>query len=251
MKLKSFMILVGLAATGIAAYSLHSQLTPKPLRSFVVTSVMSSPKSDSPYLSTTTFTTAVRTDGSWVEIWPSHAGGREWHERDIRDFNTGTYTVVDDITQSLTTKAIAPHDLTKQRLQPATSCQGTSDGRILGLDVIYTEDKGPMEAPAGTATSVVKRWLAPDLGCFVLRKETAWTRDSDGALLVDTKITPISVVFQAVDQFFAIPPNYQERSPGQVMRLRATLYPNDFAVPPDTTGIDKAYQVAHDKLPKH
>jgi hypothetical protein len=45
-----------------------------------------------------------------------------------------------------------------------------------------------------------------------LQKETIWTRNSDGILLVDTKITPISVSFQAVDEFFAVPSSYTVRT---------------------------------------
>jgi hypothetical protein len=50
------------------------------------------------------------------------------------------------------------------------------------------------------------------LGCFVLQKQTIWTRNTDGVLLADTKITPISISFQAVDEFFDIPTSYTERT---------------------------------------
>jgi hypothetical protein len=251
-KLKYFITVTAVIVFATVVYSVHSQTTPKPLRAFLVTSVMSSPQAGSPYLLTSTFTRAVRADGSWVEIWSSRAGGQDWHERDIHDFTSGILTIVDDMTQSVVTRAIPAHDLTQQRLAAAASCDGTSAGQILGFGVTYTEEKYPItQNPQGDATAVEKRWLAPDLGCFVLRKETTWTRNSDGALLVDTKVTPLTVTFQPVDQLFDVPASYQERTPGEVLRLQATLYPNEFKMPNDTSGIDRSYQLAHDQLTKH
>ena len=54
MKLKHFLILIALLTVVGAIYAIHSQITPKPLRSFLVTEVMSSPQKDNPYLSTWT-----------------------------------------------------------------------------------------------------------------------------------------------------------------------------------------------------
>ena len=102
----------------------------------------------------------------------------------------------------------------------ATSCQGHPSGKILDLDVNYFEDTDQLnDNPQGAATEVVKDWLAPDLGCFVLQKHTIWTRNSDGVLLVDTKITPIAITFQSVDQYFEIPTSYTERTREQARDL--------------------------------
>jgi hypothetical protein len=251
-KLKYFVTAIAVITLAAVVYSIHSQTTSKPLRAFLVTSVMSSPENGRPYLTTSVFSRAVRPDGSWVEIWSYRAGGQDWHERDIHDFTSGIYTIVDDMTQSVVTRAIPAHDLTQQRLAAAASCDGTSAGQMLGFDVTYTEEKYPItQNPQGDATAVVKLWLAPGLGCFVLRKETTWTRNSDGALLVDTRITPLTVTFQPVDQLFDFPASYQERTPGEVLRLQARLYPNEFTMPNDTSGIDRSYKVAHDRLTKH
>jgi hypothetical protein len=251
MKLKYFVIITGVLAVGVGGYVAKSQIdNPKPLRSFVVTMTMSSPKKDSPYLMTTTVITAVRSDGNWVHSGSIPGGGRVWYERDIHNFDTGVLTIVDELTQSLTTRAIKPHDLKMQRVFPAESCTGKAAGQILGLDVTYVEEKSEMKLPDGDVWTVTKKWLAPDLGCFVLQKENIWTRKSDGMLLADTKFTPISVVFQDVSSFFEIPTGYQERSPGEVMRLRSTLYPNEIPMPSDTSGPDNVYKTQHDALGK-
>jgi hypothetical protein len=133
-------------------------------------------------------------------------------ERDIHDFRSGVHTIVDDTTKSVVRQNI-PSDEYKHRLTPAASCNGTASGKILGLSVNYVEDTVQITGnPQGDATSLVKSWVVPDLGCFVLQKETIWTRNSDGVIVVDTKITPISVSFQPVDELFAIPNSYTERT---------------------------------------
>jgi hypothetical protein len=215
MKLKHFiMVTVFLAAFG-AIYSIHSQITPKPLRSVLVTSVMSNPQQESPYLNTWTTARAVREDGSWVMIAIRHSPNK--NERDINDFKSGVLTIVEDTTQSVVRKSIPPDEY-KHRLTPAVSCEGTHAGQILGLSVNYKEETYQITGnEQGDATALVKTWVVPDLGCFVLQKETIWTRNSDGILLTDTKITPISVSFQPVDEFFEIPASYTERTNEEVV----------------------------------
>jgi hypothetical protein len=210
MRLKYFMPVAILFTAGGIIYSVRSQMTPKALPSFLVTEVMSSPVKDSPYLRTWTTVRAVREDGSWVKA--SVGTPPIQNERDIFDFKTGVHTIVDDTTKSVVRESI-PVDEYKHRLAPAVSCKGTASGKILGLSVNYVEDTFQITGnPQGDATSLVKSWVVPDWGCFVLQKETIWTRNSDGLLLVDTRITPISVSFQAVDEFFAIPTSYTERT---------------------------------------
>lgn len=210
MLLKHFMPIAILFTAGGIIYSVRSQMTPKPLPSFLVTEVMSSPVQNSPYPRTWTTARAVREDGSWVKI--SIGTPPIQNERDIHDFRSGVHTIVDDTTESVVRQSI-PVDEYKHRLAPANSCNGTASGKILGLSVNYIEDTFQITGnPQGDATSLVKSWVVPDLGCFVLQKETISTRNRDGVLLVDTKITPISVSFQAVDEFFAIPTSYTERT---------------------------------------
>jgi hypothetical protein len=76
-----------------------------------------------------------------------------------------------------------------------------------------------------------KTWLAADLGCFALKKETIWTRDKDGTLIVDTTEQAVSVRFEPLAQYFLIPTDYTERTPGEVLRELSRLYPNQFPPP--------------------
>jgi hypothetical protein len=108
-----------------------------------------------------------------------------------------------------------------------TSCDGHASGKLLGIDVNYFEDTHQIaDNPQGAATAVIKTWLAPELGCFVLQKETIWTRNSDGVLLADTKITPIEIQFQSVDQYFQLPTTYTERTKEQARDLSEKSLPN-------------------------
>jgi hypothetical protein len=128
---------------------------------------------------------------------------------------------VDDTTNSIVRESI-PASEYKHRLMPAMSCEGVSAGKILGLAVNYKEETGDMGAANGyqwEASTLTKEWLATDLGCFVLQKESIWTRKSDGFILVDTKLTPISVSFQPTDEFFQIPASYTERTKKEARAL--------------------------------
>src|SRR5215813_11549041 len=139
MKLKYRLAIVALATLVVFAYAIHSQIAPKPLTPFVANSVMSSPLANGK-TQTENFSTAVRSDGSWVEIRVVRAGGKDWQQRDILDFKSATLTVVEDMTKSTVTTVMRPHDITRRRLLNTGSCEGKSFGQILGHDVTYTEE---------------------------------------------------------------------------------------------------------------
>ena len=217
MRLKYFALFIAVFTGLGVAYSIHSQTTPTPLRPFIVTSVMAG--STDNFLKSLPFTRAVRADGSWVETWTRTVNGKTYYERDMYDYQTGMKTIVEDATQSVVRSSI-PQKEYKHRLAPAVSCQGSSAGRILGVDVNYFEDTYQItKNPQGDATAVSKNWVAPDMGCFVLQKETIWTRNSDGVLLTDTKIVPIAVSFQDVDSLFQVPATYTERTKQETIDL--------------------------------
>ena len=168
----------------------------------MATTIMSSPQKGSPYLITSTLAKAVRTDGSWVEIWTRNIGGQDKHERDIHDFKNGMVIVVEDATQSVVRKSIPPDEY-KHRLAPAVSCEGSPAGQILGVDVNYAETTQNITGnEQGDATELDKSWVVPDLGCFVLQKETIWTRNSDGVLFSRHKDYTNLYVFPAGGRVF-------------------------------------------------
>ncbi len=134
------------------------------------------------------------------------------------------------IPRMIHTEPGAPSSLYTSPRRVAVSCEGTPAGKILGLSVTYKEETSQITGnEQGDATALVKTWVVPELGCFVLQKQTIWTRNTDGVLLVDTKITPISISFQPVDEFFDIPTSYTERTKEEawnmLQQLAATAAP--------------------------
>jgi hypothetical protein len=252
MKVKTFVSLVGSFTIAAVAYAVHSQISPKPLPSFLVQSTMSSPKAGSPYPEISAKGFAVRSDGSWVLITYGNRAGLVSHIRDIYDVVNNIHTTIEDLSKSIQTRAMSESESSIKRVSASTSCGGSAAGQMLDLKVEYKQEKGAVDyGTDGPVTSIINRWLAPDLGCFALKKETIWTRERDGVVLVDTTDQAISVSFQTVDQFFDIPAGYTERTPGEVFLELSRLYPDQFPPPGDTSGIDEAYRIAHGRLQKH
>ena len=212
---------------------------------------MSTPQADSPYPKTWVIGYAVRSDGSSVQIGFVNVAGRQSHIRDIYDVVENVHTTIDELTKSIQTRAMSESESRLKRVSAAVSCGGAAAGQMLDFDVEYKEEKYSLDYDAeGPVTSIVKHWLAPGLGCFELKKETVWTRDKDGTLIVDTTHQAISVKFQPVDQFFLVPTDCTERSPGEIFLERNRLYPNDFPLPGDMAAYDQSYSEAHRRLPK-
>jgi len=252
MILRTSICAAGLFVLLVSTFSAKSQTSPKSLPSFYVQSTMSTPQADSPYPKTWVKGYAIRPDGSSVEIGYVNVGGRQSYVRDIYDVVKNVQTTIEELSKSIQTRAMSESESNFKRVSAAVSCGGAAAGQMLDFDVEYKEEKYSVDYdPNGSATSIVKYWLAPSLGCFALKKETIWTRDKDGTLIVDTTHQAISVKFQSVDQFFLVPTDYTERSPGEIYLELNRLYPNDFPPPENTAAIDQIYREAHARLPKH
>ena len=252
MRLRTFSCAAGLFVLSASTFSAKSQTSPKPLQSFYVQSTMSTPQANSPYPRTWVRGYAVRTDGSLVEIEYVNVGGRQSHIRDIYDVVKNVHTTIEELSKSIQTRAMSESESLHKRVSAALSCGGAAVGRILDFDVEYKEEKYSVDSDTnGSVTSVVKYWLAPRLGCFALKKETIWIRDEDGTVIVDTTHQAISVKLQSVDQFFLVPADYTERSPGETYLQLNRLYPKGFSPPENTAAIDQVYREDHGRLPKH
>ena len=252
MKLRTSICAVGLFVLAVSTFSAKSQTLPKPLASFYVQSTMSTPQANSAYPKTSVKGYAVRSDGSSVPIGFVNVTGRQSHIRDIYDVVSNIHTTIEELSKSIQTRAMSQSESSLKRVSAAVSCGGAAAGKMLDFDVEYKEEKSSVAYDTdGSVTSIIKWWLAPDLGCFALKKETIWTRDKDGTLIVDTTDQAISVKLQPVDQFFLVPTDYTERSPGETFLELNRLYPNDFPLPESTKDIDQIYREAHGRLPKH
>jgi len=257
MRLRALVYVFNLLTLSGWACSVHPQISPKPLRPFYVQSAMTSPQAGSPYPVTHVKGFAVRSDGSWVLVSYGNVAGKQSHTRDIYDVRNNVQTTIEDLSKSIQTRELSESESeSKARLKRssfAVSCGGKEAGQMLDLAVEYTEQRGPIinYDKDGPVTSTIRQWLAPALGCFDLRRETVWTRDRDGSILVDTTEQAISVTFQSVDSFFLVPADYTERTPGETFLELSRLYPNEFPRQENTDAIDAVYKVAHGKLLRH
>lgn len=185
MKLKALNGIVGAFTLSGVVSSVHPQISPKPLQSFFVQSTMSSPQAGRPYPYIAIQGFAVRSYGSWVLITYGDRAGIQSHIRDIYDVANNIHTTVEDLSKSIQTRAMSESESRIKRVSAAASCGGKAVGQMLDFNVEYKEEKGSVDyGTAGPVTSVIKRWLAPDIGCFALKKETIWTLDRDGTVLV-------------------------------------------------------------------
>lgn len=107
---------------------------------------------------------------------------------------------------------------------PATNCEYRFDATprfplgdtYQGIDTVlgYRTHKFVAKTPS----SVVTYWLAPDLGCFEIQKDTSWT---DGAKnkASRTRVVTLSVVEGTPDpSAFQVPQGYQEMKPSDLFR---------------------------------
>ena len=175
-----------IAVVGLAGIvpAIRSQLTPTPLRSFVVTSVMSSPRAGSPYLYNTSITHAVRSDGSMGGNWDSQLNGREYASRVIHDYEAAENHHRPDQTQSIVVETI-PQDDYRHRLAAATSCDGEPAGKTLGVDVNYLEDT--YQVAERTLRALLPRWLKsgahPALGALSFKNKPFGLETAMGSYL--------------------------------------------------------------------
>src|SRR5262245_33825982 len=170
MKLRALVYAASLFTVSGLTYSVHPQVSPKPLRSFYVQSTMSTPQAGSPYPRTYVKGFAVRSDGSWVLISYGSVAGKRIHTRDIYDIGKNVHTTIEDLSKSTQTRAMSESESRLRPASPAVSCGGKAAGQMLDFEVEYTEEKGPLDYDAnGSVTSTIKRWLAPEFGCFALK----------------------------------------------------------------------------------
>lgn len=139
----------------IGLRTVHSQLTPKPFQSFVLTETMSSPRAGNPLPYVQTFSLAVRNDGSWVKITPiTNVAEETVNERAIYDMRTKIWTTVDELTKSTLTRQMTEHQISTLRAVPAASCGGKAAGTILGQNVEFVETEDDSGGPTNNSQEV-------------------------------------------------------------------------------------------------
>jgi len=160
---------------------------------------------------------AVRSDGSWVRIWPwQDPNGRYVEIREIWDFSAKENIGIDGLTDSVTTWPLSDGQVAAFRIPDKTCADDLTLERatLLGYEVVKVQRQ-----TLQTSRKFVERdefWLAPALDCFRLREVLA-----SGTIGGDiARTTEREVIFvipgEPSPALFQIPPDYTERSPSQV-----------------------------------
>jgi hypothetical protein len=120
---------------------------------------------------------ASRADGSSVDL-RLMGDGKMAGNKAIIDLSRGQRVAVDPVSESKTTYALAPPEISRLRLN-ASSCleqTGSERGEILGVEVVKVVQRPP--ASGNGNREEIEQWLAPALNCYPLRK-TATFRPPD------------------------------------------------------------------------
>jgi hypothetical protein len=223
--LLAFVLVVGFALNTLPVKLAHASA----FQSFLVNVTVSTWQSDLSEPSSESVQYAVRQDGSWVLIFADPPNSRNTR-RHITDFQTGLHVTVTSEVQAITTRRLSTNH---KRYGPATDCsetfrgqvisRGTPAGQILGFDVDMTEMKDDHIPPGawgpGPHRSDFKTWMAPALGCFVLRKEMLTDKQLSSGWVKDWNQVEqaLAVQFIPVEQYFIVPPSYAETARGDLM----------------------------------
>lgn len=158
----------------------------------------------------------VRSDGSRAEKRISR-NQSTLEMRVIVDVGSATKTVLDANTKSKTTYALPANEIMALRYQPSSCVIGSQpveQSTILDIPVV----KVTTPATPGQPSVEVVRWKAPSLNCFSLRTE-AREVSAGGVPKGSTSVEEtLSVTIGVPDTaMFAIPADYQERYPSEVL----------------------------------
>lgn len=188
---------------------------------------------------------ARRADGSWVrDVKRQIMQNGGWGDmRVIMDYSSLERTAVDPSTQSLTTTPLSRAAAASLSSPPSTCSTDPNapHATLLGYDTVRAESTLSGTGP-GTTIKVTE-WRAAQLQCFPL-KETISVQFSKGAGWFHTTREALFVsTGEQSGALFEIPAGYVERTPSEVMAVRAKLFPNEPPTPAKTLkALDEVYQ---------
>jgi hypothetical protein len=157
-------------------------------------------------------------DGSTVEILEQVSpAGAATQRRTVTDLNKRRNTVIDGLTESITTYKLSDKAVELRRGQTDPTCsapRSAARARLLGFDVVRLEEQRAL--PDGEIWKV-ESWRAPSLNCLRL-KETFYLGRQDSPLSV-TNVRLVTEVRRErpAASLLTIPAAYVERSPSAVV----------------------------------
>jgi hypothetical protein len=195
------------------------------------------------------YTIAVRSDGTRVWARRDQAPDGTWNlSRTITDPNTGKRVSIDDLTKSISSIFLGKRvlaNLEASLTECRNSLTGIKTSNLLGYAVVEKTYSGI--APHGNHFTQ-EVWSAPELGCLALKKTTTWTGAGDAVVSQHT-IEAVAVVDgQPTSSLFAVPTNYTERSPGEVLKIFAERF-NRPEHPRTESILNRFYVMTHTPRP--
>ncbi len=240
---KNFNILIFLIACAASVALGLAQTVPSPVRAFTAT-VSEEHYADGSPVPWFTFrdTVAVRKDGSHVNARhvTNPADGKTVYNLSIVDVPSKRTVFVDSVSKSVSTRFLRQDLPGGYRSKPSSSCPGQPAGKLLGLDVNLEETHETDE----NLKRDVRTWASTDLNCFPLRQETHFVGE-DGREDFAVRSVSLLSIGDPPAWLFAIPTEYVERSPTEMMAEQARRYPQRFSRPdPSTHVLDEVYNAA-------
>jgi hypothetical protein len=174
---------------------------------------------------------ALRADGSraeWREV--QSPAGAIAVQREISDLPSGTRILLDGLTNSRVVYRFPEDTVAVARMR--RNCPGSADGeRILGYEVSRQVEERQDEKHDQLVRS--EAWLAPSLDCVALRERR--TVQSKGQSTWTTNLREVvSVAIGEPDpKYFAVPADYMERKPSEVLAEYKRRY-GESGAPPET-----------------
>jgi len=185
---------------------------------------------------------ARRLDGSTVESLVTTApDGKEYEQRTVIDTARGAKVVIDGITESITTYPLSQKSVADYK-KPSLNCvpeeSNPSESTLLGYKVVRRSHQLPSPQYRRGET-----WLAPDLGCIIVRSLT-FGQDGKGKEIQLWSKEAVSITKNNPDSTLFVIPNWPERSPSEVR----TIYGKRFGVlEPVDPRFDQAYLSAQQR----
>ena len=228
-------LLAALAA--IPAWGADTDWTP-----FTATRVSRVELKGAGHASTFVETVAARSDGSWAE-WRQRIDGKPANLRMVADLETGTWTVIDGKTKSITTYERPRWSLERTLDYRRGGCDKPLRGKIIEpwhkvpeKTAGYEVEKAVLESELPPGSSFGKKtrielWRAPALSCAELRVVHSNIGPNGEVLLTDRRELTAITPGEPDPAFFEIPEGYTERSPGEVFAEAARIEGEDYTGP--------------------
>lgn len=181
-----------------------------------------------------------RSDGSSVESRVTTGpDGKQYEQRTVIDTARRARVVIDGMTESITTYPLSQarvESYKKRALNCVPEESSPSESTLLGYRILRRSQTLPAER-----YQRVETWLAPDVGCVILRSET-FGHDGEGHEVLASK-EAASITRGDPDPTLFVIPNWQERSPSEVFAAYDAKFGTE-APAAAGRGLDAAYLAA-------